>query len=329
MSLGELRLFALESSRSFAERVAAVLEIPLSRHEERDFADGEHKTRPLESVRGRDVFVVQSLYGEDGESVNDKLCRFLFFLGACRDAGAGRLTAVVPYLCYARKDRKTKSRDPVTIRYVAGFFDAVDVDRVVAMDVHNLAAYQNAFRRGGEHLEARVLFLDHFAEVLADEEIAVVSPDVGGVKRAEAFRESLAERLDRPVASGFMEKERSWGVVSGETLVGELEGRTVILLDDMIGTGTTMARAAAACREAGARACYAAATHGLFLEGAQAVVGDPALDGVVVTDTVPPVRLPSDLASEKVTLLDGAGLFGEAIRRMHVGGSIVELLEQG
>lgn len=324
----EPRLFALESSRPFGERVAWELDLALSSHEEREFDDGEHKTRPLESVRDRDVFVLHSLYADARESVNDKLCRFLFFLGACRDAGAGRLTAVVPYLCYARKDRKTKSRDPVTTRYVAQIFEAVGVDRVVAMDVHNLAAYQNAFRGGTEHLEARVLFVEHFADLCADEDLAVVSPDVGGVKRAEAFREALASRLDRPVASGFMEKERSRGVVSGDTFVGEVDGRTVILLDDMIATGTTMARAAEACREAGAGTCYAASTHGLFLEGAEEVVRDSALDRVVVTDTVPPFRLPPELVSEKITLLDGAGLFAEAIRRLHEGGSVVELLKE-
>jgi ribose-phosphate pyrophosphokinase len=327
-NLDDLRVFALESSRAFGQRVAGALSVPLSRHEEREFPDGEHKARPLESVRGKDVFVVHGLYADHRESVNDKLCRLLFFLGACRDAAAGRLTAVVPYLCYARKDRRTKSRDPVTTRYVAGLFEAVGTDGIVTMDVHNLAAYQNAFRRGAEHLEARGLFVRHFADRLGDAPLAVVSPDVGGVKRAEAFRRSLAERLERPIASGFMEKARSSGVVSGEALVGEVAGRAVILLDDMIGTGTTMSRAASACREAGATACFAAATHGLFLEGAHTVVGDSALDGVVVTDTVPPFRLAPELVAEKVTVLDGAGLFAEAIRRMHVNGSIVELLEQ-
>lgn len=323
------KLFALGASRSFGERMGAAIGVQLSEHEERDFDDGEHKVRPLESVRGQDVFVVHSLYTDDAQSVNDKLCRLLFFLGACRDAGALRLTAVAPYLCYARKDRKTKPRDPVTIRYVAQLFEAVGIDGVVAMDVHELAAYQNAFRRGSEHLEARTLFADHFAHLLADEEeIAVVSPDVGGVKRAEAFRKTLSKRMDRDVTSGFMEKERSRGVVSGETFVGDVEGRGVILLDDIIGTGTTMARAAAACRKAGATSCWAAATHGIFLEGAEEVVSDEALNGVVVTDTVPPFRLPPELVSRKVTLLDGAGLFAEAVRRLHTHGSIVELLAQ-
>ena len=147
-------LFALGSSSEFGATVSRALGVPPAPHEERLFEDGEHKCRPLASVRGRDVFVVQSLYGETGESGNDKLCRLLFFIGALKDAAAARVTALVPYLCYSRKDRKSKPRDPVTTRYVATLFEAVGTDRVVTLDVHNLAAYQNAFRCRCENLEA-------------------------------------------------------------------------------------------------------------------------------------------------------------------------------
>ena len=129
MDRGAISVFSLNSGRGFGERVASALRTSLSAHEERDFEDGEHKSRPLVSVRGRDVFVVQSLHGEPGQGVNDKLCRLLFFLGALADASAERVTAVIPYLCYARKDRKTKPRDPVTTRYVARLFEAVGVER--------------------------------------------------------------------------------------------------------------------------------------------------------------------------------------------------------
>lgn len=143
-------LFALQSTRELGDRVAAALGVPLSPHEERGFEDGEHKVRPLVSVRGHDVFVLQSLYGDADQSPNDKLCRLLFFTGALKDAGAARVTVVAPYLCYSRKERKTKSRDPVTTRYVASLFEAVETDCVVTLDVHNVAAFQNAFhcRRG-------------------------------------------------------------------------------------------------------------------------------------------------------------------------------------
>ncbi|MEK7716281.1 MAG: ribose-phosphate pyrophosphokinase-like domain-containing protein, partial [Pseudomonadota bacterium] len=134
-------LFALHPSRSFGEDVARQLGISLSACEERDFEDGEHKSRPLVNVRNQDVFVIQSLYADTKQSVNDKLVRLLFFIGALKDASAARVTAVVPYLSYARKDAKTQTRDPVTTRYVAQIFEAVGTDRVITMDVHNLAAF--------------------------------------------------------------------------------------------------------------------------------------------------------------------------------------------
>jgi ribose-phosphate pyrophosphokinase len=142
-------------------------------HERRDFLVAD-----INFDNGADVFVIQSLYGEPGESVNDKLSRLLFFAGALRDASAGRVTVMAPYLCYARKDRKTQTRDPVTTRYVASLFEAVGVDRVVTIDVHNLAAFQNAFRCRTEHLEARPLFARHLAKTCADDDLVVLSPDV-------------------------------------------------------------------------------------------------------------------------------------------------------
>src|SRR5918994_7708508 len=167
--MGQLSLFALDGSRDFGERIAGHLGIALDDHEERAFEDGEHKARPLVGVRGRDVFVVHSLYGDPDQSPNDKLCKLLFFIGALRDASAARVTAVIPYLAYARKDRKTQTRDPVTTRYVAMLLEAVGVDRILAIDVHNLAAFQNAFRCPADHLEARPLFARHFAQMLGDE----------------------------------------------------------------------------------------------------------------------------------------------------------------
>ena len=278
------------------------------------------------NVRGRDVFVVQSLYGEAGQSVNDKLCRLLFFLGALRDASAGRLTVIAPYLCYARKDRKTKFRDPVTTRYVAELLEAVGADRVVTLDVHNLAAFQNAFRCTTEHLEARMLFVKHFAPLLRDEEVIVLSPDEGGLKRVNSFRHALGLALGREVPSGFMEKHRSRGVVSGEALYADVEGRTVLILDDLISSGTTLLRAARAAHARGAKTIYAAASHGLFMTGAEKMLADAVLSGVVVTDTVPPFRLDPALVKRKLTVLTTAPLFAEAIRRIHDGGSIVDLL---
>jgi ribose-phosphate pyrophosphokinase len=326
LTRNSLAVFALNSSREFGEKVCGHLGLTLAAHEEREFEDGEHKARPLVSVRGEDVFVIQSLYGDSQQSVNDKLCRFLFFLGALRDASAGRVTAVIPYLCYARKDRKSKPRDPVTTRYVAALFEAVGADGAVTLDVHNLAAFQNAWRIRTDHLEARQLFVEYLLPLAGDREMVIVSPDVGGVKRSEEFRQTFSRRIGRTVHGAFLEKYRSEGVVTGEAVVGEVSGKVAIIIDDLISSGTTLARAAEACRAHGAVVVFAAATHGVFSRKATETLSNPALEKVIVTNSVSPFRLGSNLVGDKLTVLDASGLFAEAIRRIHDGESIAELL---
>jgi len=312
-------LFALEGSRAYGERVAARLEWPLSAHEERSFEDGEHKTRPLVDVSRRDVFVIHSLYGSPGASPNDKLCRLLFLIGALKDAGAARVTAVFPYLCYARKDQRSQTRDPVTTKYVARMFEACAADAVMTFDVHNRAAFENAFRIPTANIEAMPLFVEHFAGLLHHEKIAVVSPDIGGAKRAERFRRALATALGEEPSAGFVDKQRAGGVVSGDLFVGDVRGRAAILFDDLISTGTTLRRAAVKCREAGARRVFAAATHDLFLGDALDVLGAAAFDGIVVGDTVLSAAEAAGLLPENVTILDTSRLVGEAIALTHTG----------
>jgi ribose-phosphate pyrophosphokinase len=320
-------LFALHASHPFGEGVAQQLGIPLSAHEEREFEDGEHKSRPLVNVRNRDVFVIQSLYADTKQSVNDKLLRLLFFIGALNDASAARVTAVVPYLAYARKDAKTQTRDPVTTRYVAQLFEAVGTDRVLTLDVHNLAAFQNAFRCRTDHLEVTKLLVAHFAPLLKETaQITVVSPDIGGMKRAERFRHALGRALNRELSLAFMEKARAKGVMRGGRLIGEVSGYAIIV-DDLISTGGTLLHAATACRESGAAKVYAAASHGVFIGQAINLLSSPALDQVVVTETIPPFRLDPKLVRDKLVVLPAAPMFAEAIRRIHAGGSLVELLE--
>jgi ribose-phosphate pyrophosphokinase len=325
MSNDDLLLFAPQSGRDFGEEVSRSLGVPLSAHEERKFEDGEHKTRPLVSVRSRDVYVLQSLYGDAAETVNDKLVRLLFFVGALKDASAGRVTAVVPYLAYARKDRKSKARDPISTRYVAQLFEAVGLDCVVTLDVHNLAAYQNAFRCRTEHLEANPLFVEYFAARLHDAPITVVSPDAGGIKRAEAFRQGLGAAVDRPIAAAFAEKYRSAGVVSGDAFVGDVNGRVAIIIDDLISGGTTIARASEACRRHGAQRVFAAASHGVFASAANATLAACSVEQIVVTDTIPPLRVTDAGLRAKLVRLSVAPLFAEAISRLHGGGSITDL----
>jgi ribose-phosphate pyrophosphokinase len=213
----------------------------------------------------------------------------------------------------------------VTTRYVAQLFEAMGVDRVVTMDVHNLAAFQNAFRRPTEHLEAAALFVDHVIARLDGGLPVVVSPDAGGVKRADRFRSLLATRLHQDVPMAFLEKYRSSGVVSGEAVVGETTGRVAVIIDDLISSGVTMARAAAACRRQGATGVLAIATHGVFSSAAPDVLADKAFDDVAVTDTVP-VDVGRRPGLRRVTVLDSTGLVAEAISRLHTNRSMVDLV---
>jgi ribose-phosphate pyrophosphokinase len=312
-------LFALEGSRPYGERVAARLEWPLSPHEERRFEDGEHKTRPLVEVSQRDVFVIHSLHASPADSPSDKLCRLLFFIGALKDAGAARVTAVVPYLCYARKDQRSQSRDPITTKYVARMFEACGTDAVMTFDVHNRAAFENAFRIPTLNIEAMPVFVEHFAGMLHGQKVSVVSPDVGGAKRAERFRRALAARLGEEPTAGFVDKQRAGGVVSGELFVGDARGRAVILYDDLISTGTTLSRAAARCLDAGATCVFAAATHGLFIGEAKAVLDAARFESIVVGDTVRSAAEDAGALPAHVTVLDTSSLVAEAIAICHSG----------
>lgn len=306
--------------------VADCLGLPLAAHEERDFEDGEHKTRPLDPVCGADIYVVHSLYGAPQASANDKLCRLLFFIAALKDAGAARVTAVVPYLCYARKDRRTKPNDPVTTRYTASLFEAVGTDAVVALEVHNETAFENAFRCRTVALTAAPVLIERLRPMLGAEPLCVVSPDLGGGKRAELFREALERAAARPVGRAFAEKHRSAGVVSGDLFVGEVRDATCIIVDDLVSTGGTLVRAAQAAREGGAGRVIACVAHGLFMEGAVEALSSPAIDRIIATDSVPPFRLPAGAARGKLDTVSAAPLFAEAIRRLHEARPLTDLL---
>jgi ribose-phosphate pyrophosphokinase len=324
----KMMLFALPASQALGEAIASEIGQPLAELEERVFEDGEHKTRPLEDVRGADVFLIQSLHGGPRDSPNDKLCRMLFFIGALRTNGAARVTAIVPYLAYGRKDRQTKPRDPLTARYVAELFEAMGTDRVVSMEVHNLAAFQNAFRCEAIALDTRGVLLDSAAQLVSDQPACVASPDPGGVKRAQLFREALERHVGRSIGFAFIDKRRSAGVVSGSLVAGDVRDARVLIIDDMIASGGTMVRAANSLLEAGAQDVWALAAHGLFTGGAERALVDTSVSGWITTDTVPHFRLSSEQAA-RVRCVSAAPLFAEAIRRLHRDESVIDLPASG
>jgi len=309
-------LFSLEAADdSLAHALAAALDVPLAPHEERRFVDGECKLRPLVDVRGADASVLLGLHGGPLDSPHDKLWRLLAFVATLRDHGAARVTALVPYLAYARKDRRTKPHDPVGLRYVAQLFEAVGTDRLVVIEAHNVAALQNAFRLPTMHLDAHPAFDALALPLAARGPLAVASPDPGGVKRAQLWGEALQACIGAPVGFAMVDKRRSAGIVTSAGLVaGDVQDATVLLYDDLIASGETMRRAALALRGAGAASVIACAAHGLFVAPAAEVLRDDAIEQVWVSDSVPAFRIPQDdPLRAKLRVVSCAPLFAGAL----------------
>lgn len=313
MNAHESLLFALQGSQALGDLIARQLDIPLHLPEEREFSGREHKIRALVPVEGKRIYVVHSLNADEQHSVNDKLCRLLFFIGSLKDAGASSVNVIVPYLAYARKDRRTKFQDPVTTRYVADLFVAVGVDSVTTMDVHNLAAFENAFQCATKNLSAMELFVDYFAARLNKQTVSVVAPDVGAIKAAENFRQQLRSKMGTEVDAAFITKQRSRDIVTSSALHGDVDKRHVIIFDDMIDSGTTVGNAMRACRQGGAEKIYAAATHGVFSEQAATLFETAALTQIVITNTVEVGPDFSTIATDKLAVLDSAPLFARSI----------------
>lgn len=317
-------IFAPEESRHLGAPVAEALGTGLAELEDRAFEDGEGKLRPLTPVRGEKVCVIQSLHGGPDLGGHDKFVRLLMLLGTLRDHGAAEITAITPYLIYARKDRRTKTQDPVSSRYVAQLIEAMGCDRVVAFEVHNLSAFQNAFRIETVHLDCRHVMVAPLADRFADRQVTVASPDPGGIKRAQLFREALEERMGREVGFAFMDKRRSSGVMSAGESAGDVAGRAVLILDDMIASGGTMAKAAAVFRDRGATSVHAVAGHGLFVGAPEATLLSGAVDGVMVTDTIPPFRLSRGAGTPGLEIFSTAPAFADLIRRLDTGAPLFD-----
>jgi ribose-phosphate pyrophosphokinase len=321
-------IFAPTESRALGLAASERSGIPLAALEEREYAGGEFKLRPLQAVRDRTAFVVQSLAETQKSPIALRLVRLLFLIHGLRDAGAERVVVVIPYLAYARKDRRTKSRDPVYTRYVAQQLEAAGADRVVLLDVHNASSVDNAFRVPVDHLSAMPMMAAHFIQHLPHGKLAVASPDIGGIKRAQLFRELLERKTGQEVELVFVEKRRDGEVLSGGTVVGNPGGRAVIVLDDLCSSGTTLIKAATALRAAGAVSVHATVTHTPLDDGLAALAAADEIAQVVVTDSVGYTPSPVLLGKRgKVKILPSGELLGCAMARMMTGDPLAPLAE--
>ena len=306
-----LILFSGNANRALSQEIADYVGVPLGEAEVSRFADGEILVQIFENVRGADVFVIQPTC----RPVNENLMELLVIIDALKRASAWRITAVMPYYGYGRQDRKVQPRVPITAKLVADLLTAAGVHRVLTMDLH-AGQIQGFFTTPVDHLFAAPVLLQYFQDRMLGNAV-VVSPDAGGVERARAF----AKRLDTSLA--FIDKRRT-GPNEAKVMhiVGEVEGRDVIIVDDMIDTGGTLTQAVAPLLEKGAKRIFASCTHPVFSGSAVERIEASALEEVVVTNTIP---FPEGRLSKKLTVLSVAPLLGEAISRIHKEESVSRL----
>lgn len=341
----DLVVFGLNGSQRYAQKVATYLDLPLSEHVERYFDDGETYVRSSVNVRGRDVYVIHSLYSDGTQKVAEKFANLLFFIGSLVDASAGRITVVAPYLGFSRQDRKTESRAPITTKYIAKQLEEAGADRVLTMDVHNLSAFQNAFRIPGDNLESRKLMIDylcggndsagvpveyHVSDPLSEnpDNLVVLAPDSGSVSRCKRFRKSLEKRLrqENKIEVVHFDKEREGGEAKGDTIVGNVKGKRVIILDDMISTGKTIAICQDAVEKQGGELWAVCVTHGLFVGKADEYLA--RVKRIIVTDTIPVFQPAMMKIKDRINVIPTTKIVAQAIRRIHdEGGSISDLLQ--
>ena len=306
----EIKILAGNSSKELAQKIADYIGVPLAQCEVGKFSDGEISVNITETVRGCDVFVVQST----NNPVNDNLMELLIMIDALKRASAGRITAVMPYYGYARQDRKAKSRDPITAKLVADLITAAGADRVLTMDLH-AAQIQGYFNIPVDHLLGGKILAKYFNGKQI-EDVVVVSPDLGSVTRSRKFANTL--NGDAPIA--IIDKRRPKANVSEiMNIIGEVEGKNVILIDDMIDTAGTIANAANALKELGAKDVYACCTHGVLSGPAIERIENSAIDELIVLDTI---ELPEEKKIDKIQIKTVAPLFGDAIKKIFSNESI-------
>lgn len=312
-----IKVFTGNSHPELANEIAKILGVPMGASKVSTFSDGEISVDINETVRGADVFIVQSTCSP----VNNNLMELLIMIDAFKRASAGRINAVIPYYGYARQDRKAKSRDPITAKLVADLLTAAGADRVLTMDLH-ASQIQGYFNIPVDHLMGAPILAKHFVKKgLADQDdVVVVSPDLGSVTRARKF----ADRLHAPIA--IIDKRRPKANVSEiMNIIGEVEGKKCILIDDMIDTAGTIANAANALKDLGATAVYACCTHGVLSEPAFERINNSAIEELVMLNTI---TLPENVETDKITSLSVAPIFAEAIKRIYDDEPISKLFEE-
>ena len=309
----EIKILAGNSSKELAQQIADYIGVPLGNCEVGTFSDGEISVNMNETVRGCDVFVVQST----NSPVNENLMELLIMIDALKRASAGRITAVIPYYGYARQDRKAKARDPITAKLVANLITAAGADRVLTMDLH-AAQIQGYFDIPLDHLQGGKILADYFNQKNI-EDLVVVSPDLGSVTRSRKF----ANKLEGDVPLAIIDKRRpKANVCEIMNIIGDVNGKNVILLDDMIDTAGTICNAANALKEFGAKEVYACCTHAVLSGPAIERIEASAISELIVLDTI---QLPEEKKIDKIKVKTVAPLFGNAIKKIFSNESISAL----
>jgi ribose-phosphate pyrophosphokinase len=306
-----LMVFAGRGSQALGAKIAGKLGLALGQVELKTFSNGEVYCRYLESIRGADVFIVQSTHAP----VNRNLMELLLMIDAAKGASAHRIIAVTPWYGYSRQDKKSAPREPISARLVARMLEGAGADRVLTMHLH-AGQVQGFFSVPVDHLIARPMLTQYFLDKLVEDEYVAVSPDAGRAKLAEKFAGELGVR------PAFLTKNRpEHNVAEAGYVVGDVAGKAAILVDDMIDTAGTLIEAARVVREAGATQVFAAATHGVFSGPAFERLAGPEIEEIVVTDTIP---LASD-APDKIKVLSVADILARSIRSIFTDGSVSEL----
>lgn len=301
-----IKVFSANANLALAESIAEMLGVKLGDAQVMTFSDGEIGVNINETVRGQDVFIVQST----SYPVNDHLMELLILIDACKRASAGRITAVMPYYGYARQDRKAKARDPISAKLVADLIAKAGADRVLTMDLH-APQIQGFFDIPVDHLNGAPLLAPYFNEMFGDnkDDVVVVSPDLGSVTRARNF----ATRLDVPIA--IIDKRRpKANVCEVMNIIGDIKDKTCVILDDMVDTAGTLCNGANALKERGAKKVYACATHGVLSGPAIERIQNSVIDELVILDTI---SQPKEKLIDKIKILPVSEVFAEAIKRIY------------